>query len=95
MYSVTHFCLTVCDPTDSSPPGSSVHGTYQQEYWSGLPVPISGNLSDLGIESVSLGPPPLKSPWAEEPGRLQSMGLQRVGLPLIGGFFTTEPPGEP
>ena len=70
-------------------------GVSRQEYWSGLPVPISGNLSDLGIESVSLVPPPLKSPWAEEPGRLQSMGLQRVGLPLIGGFFTTEPPGEP
>ena len=25
-YLVTKFCLTVCDPMDCSPPGSSVHG---------------------------------------------------------------------
>ena len=24
-----------------------------------------------------------KTPWTEEPGRLQSMGLQRVGLILV------------
>ena len=32
-------CLTLCDPMDCSPPGSSVHGILQQEYWSGLPLP--------------------------------------------------------
>ena len=26
---------TLCDPMDYSPPGSSVHGILQQEYWSG------------------------------------------------------------
>ena len=26
MCSVTKLCLTLCDPMDSSPPGSSVHG---------------------------------------------------------------------
>ena len=26
---VTQLCLTVCDPTDCSLPGSSVHGTFQ------------------------------------------------------------------
>ena len=31
--------LCLCDPMDSSPPGSSVHGIFQQEYWSGLPFP--------------------------------------------------------
>ena len=30
-------CPTLCDPTDGSPPGSSVHR--RQEYWSGLPFP--------------------------------------------------------
>ena len=27
--SVTHLCLTLCDPIDCSPPCSSVHGIYQ------------------------------------------------------------------
>jgi len=29
--------LTLCDPTDGSPPGSSVPGILRQEHWSGLP----------------------------------------------------------
>ena len=52
-----------------SPPGSSVHGIPQQEYWRGLPFPPPGDLLNPGIELV---------------------------LPaLVGGFFTTEPPGKP
>ena len=31
-------CLTLCDPIDSSPPGSPVPGG-RQEHWSGLPFP--------------------------------------------------------
>ena len=31
--------LTLCRPVDCSPPGSSIHGTLRQEYWSGLPCP--------------------------------------------------------
>ena len=38
----TQSCLTLCDPTDCSPPGSSVHGFPRQEYWSGLPFPTPG-----------------------------------------------------
>ena len=38
----TQLCLTLCDPTDCSPPGSSVHGFPRQEYWSGLPFPTPG-----------------------------------------------------
>ena len=38
---------------DCSPPGSSVHGISQQEYWSGLPFPSPGNLPNPGIEPVS------------------------------------------
>ena len=33
--------LTLCDPIDCSPLGSSVTGILQQEYWSGLPCPPS------------------------------------------------------
>ena len=32
-------CLTLCDPIDSSPPGSPIPGFSRQEHWSGLPFP--------------------------------------------------------
>ena len=52
--SVTQSSLTLCDPMNCSPPGSSsVHGISQQEYWSGLPFPSPGNLPDSGNETVS------------------------------------------
>ena len=40
-------------PLDYSLPGSSVHGIFQQEYWSGLPFPPPVNLPRLGTEPVS------------------------------------------
>ena len=113
---VAQSCLTLCDPMDYSPPGSSVHGILQagilewvampssrtfiirsdqllshvrlfatlwtvalqapppmgffrQEYWSGLPFPSPGDLSDPGIEP-------------------RSPALQADALP-------SEPPGKP
>ena len=33
------WCLTLGDPIDGSPPGSSIHGIFQEEYWSGVPLP--------------------------------------------------------
>ena len=64
----------------------------RQEYWSGLPVPSPGDLSDPGIklgspalqaDSLPSEPPgkPNKTfaiPWTEEPARLQSMGSKEV-----------------
>ena len=44
---------------DCSTPGDSVHGIFQQEYWSGLPFPTSGDLLDAGTEPVSLVSPAL------------------------------------
>ena len=35
---VTQSCVTLSDPMDFSPPGSSVHGVFQAEYWSGVPL---------------------------------------------------------
>ena len=32
-------CPTLCNPIDSSPPGSAVPGFSRQEHWSGLPFP--------------------------------------------------------
>ena len=51
-------CLTLCDPTDCSPPPLSI-GLSQQEYWSGLPFPFPGDLPDPGIEPTSPASPAL------------------------------------
>ena len=54
-------CLTLCDPMDCSPPGSSVHGFSGQEYWSGLPFPPPGDRPDAGIELESPASPALQA----------------------------------
>ena len=54
-------CLTFCDPVDCSLPGSCVHGSLRQEYWSGLPCPPPGDLPNPGIELKSPGSPALAS----------------------------------
>ena len=36
---VAQSCLTLSDPMDCSPPGSSIHGFSRQEYWRGVPLP--------------------------------------------------------
>ena len=45
--------LTLGDPMDCSPSGSSVHGLFRQEYWSGWPCPAPGDLPNPGIEPTS------------------------------------------
>ena len=51
---LTQLCLTLCDPIDWSPPGSSVHEVSRQEYWNGLPFPLPQDLPNPGIKTVSL-----------------------------------------
>ena len=75
------------DPMDCSSPGSSVHGNSQARENTS-----PGDFSNPGIEPMSsaLQPDSLplepsgilawRIPWTEEPGGLQSMGLQRVVL---------------
>ena len=46
---VAHSGLTLCDPTDCSPAGYSVHGFSRQGYWSGLPFPPAGDLPNPGL----------------------------------------------
>ena len=50
--------LTLCNPMDCSPPGSSVHGVFQAKIWSGLPFPTPGD-HDPEIGPVSLASPAL------------------------------------
>ena len=49
---VAQSCLTLCDPMDCRPPGSSVEFS-RQEYWSGLPFPSPGDLPNPGIKPRS------------------------------------------
>ena len=125
MCSVTHLCLTLCDPMDCSPPGSSVHGIFQERVleWvaisssrvssrprdrtqvshnSGRRFTVRTSLVAQTVKCLptmrearvqSLSREDLlekemvthssilawKIPWTEKPGRLQSMGWQRVG----------------
>ena len=47
-------CLTLCDPMDCSPPGSSVHGILQARILDWVAMPSSmGGLPDPGIEPRS------------------------------------------
>ena len=51
---VAQSCLTLCDPMNCSLPDPPSTGFSRQEYWSGLPYPPPGDLSDPGIEPTSL-----------------------------------------
>ena len=52
-------CLTLCDPMDCSPPGSSVHGTLQARILEWVAMPFSRGLSWPRIEPTSLMSPAL------------------------------------
>ena len=55
-----HTCLVISvlsnslDPVDCGPQVPLSMGFSRQEYWSGLPWPLPGDLPDPGVESVSL-----------------------------------------
>ena len=60
-------CVWLCNPMDRIPPGSSVQGISRQEFWSGLPFPSPGDLSNPGIKPA---PPALAGGFltTEPPG---------------------------
>ena len=61
-------CLTLCDPVDCGPPGSSVHEILQARILEWVAIPSPGDLPSPGIESVS---PALAGGFfsAETPGK--------------------------
>ena len=68
---VCRLYLTFCDFMGYSPPGISVHGTFQQEYWSSLPFLPPEDLPDPGIAPKSPVSPTLAGGFfnAEPPGK--------------------------
>ena len=50
---VAQSCPTLYNPTDCSPPGSSVHGILQARILEWIAIPSPGDLPDPAIESES------------------------------------------
>ena len=80
-------CLTLCDPIHGSPPGSSVPGILQAEYWSGLPFPSPHTevAAAAAAKSLQLCPTlchPIDGspPGSSVPGILQAGTLERVAI---------------
>ena len=74
-------CLTLCDPTDGSPPGSPIHGFSRQEHWNGLPFPSpmheSENESEVAQSCPTLSDPMDYSlPGSSIPGIFQARVLE-------------------
>ena len=53
--------LTLCDPMDCSPPGSSAHGILQARILEWVAMPPIGDFPDPGIEPVSPVAPALQT----------------------------------
>ena len=54
-------CLTLCDPMDCNPPGSSVHAILQARILEWVAMPPPGDLPEPGIEPSSLMSPALQA----------------------------------
>ena len=74
---VVQSCPILWDPLDCHPPGSSVHGFFQKEYWSGLPFPSPGDFPNPGIEP---GSPALQA---------DSLPLSHQGMCVETSHFST------
>ena len=72
-------CPTLCNPMNCSPPGSSVLGILQQEYWSGLPCPPSVDLSNSGIEPASPALQLILYCWATGEAQIISLSMSYCG----------------
>ena len=82
---VTKSCPTLCDSTDCSLPGSSVHEISRQEHWSGVPLPSPGQEHAAAAKSLQSCPTlcdPLDgSPLGSSvPGILQARILEWVAI---------------
>jgi len=58
---VNQLCPALCNPLNCSRPGTSVHGFFRHEYWSGLLFPPPGDRPDTRIESAPPVSPALQA----------------------------------
>ena len=88
-------CPTLCNPIDSSPPGSTSLGFSRQEHWSGLPFPSPMHESEKSKWSRSvvsdpqrphgLQPTRLLHPW-DFPGKSTGVGCHHLLQWLLFSF---------
>ena len=76
---VAQSCLTLCDPMDSSPPGSFVHGIFQARILEWVAFPSPGDLPDPGTK---LGSPALQA------GSLPSESWEKPLNDVASNLFT-------
>ena len=86
---VTESCLTLCDPVDCSPPGSSVHGILQETMLEWVAVPSSRESSWLKDQTRSLALQAESLP-SEPPGKPSTV----TNLALFSGETFTSLPEE-
>ena len=74
---VTQSCLTLCDPMDSSLPGSSIHGIFQARVLEWVVISFSKRSSQPRDQTQS---PTLQADAlpSEPPGRRQKKSLNQV-----------------
>ena len=107
--SVAQLCPTLCDPTDGSPPGSSVRGSLQVGILEGAAMPSSRGSSRPGDQTrVSCTAGGFFRIWATgeaheyqsgepipSPGDLPDPGTELGSLALQADSLPAEPSGEP
>ena len=75
-------CLTLCDPTDCSPPGSSVHGP-RQDHWSGhfllQGIFLTQEQTNISCVSCIAG----RFFTTEPSGKPIKLGLQKLNMTII------------
>ena len=72
-FSVAQLCLTLCDPMDCSPPGSSVHGILQSRILEWVAMPFSRGSSSPMVGTCCL------LQWQAD-----SLPLSHMGSPCLG-----------
>ena len=90
---VKSLIIRLCHPMDCSLPGTSLHGIFQARVPGWAVMNLPANEGDIEMRVSSLGKEnsleedmatyssilAWRIVWTEEAGRLQSIGLQRVG----------------
>ena len=80
----TELCLTLCDPMDCSPPGSSVHGIFQARILQWVAMSYSRESSQHRIEPTSAVSPALRGRFFNHCTTWEAQPLPRQKLIISG-----------